>query len=320
MLKKLYLSLLTVIFTCACAGASGTKAPSEGSSADAAQEAAPGSVLPEHHRTQLRELSSAVADCQNDDVHACTELARRYAAGHEVPPSAEATETFAARACELGDDEHCAYLAVELVQHDHTAALGAGHIAKLCAAGYKPSCRAQARLMVSGRGLSKAPARAAKMMRPPCESGESDACWVLVDAVQAADVADKPWALDEYTALLDRVCQKGMEDACKQLGDFYFEGVTWGDATIEADVPRAKSYYQKAGQSPPSSAQVTVYSKPAGLIVIDGQVTTQRTPATVDISPGEHALRVKFDNGETSEPKSVTGRRGERVKLFFRYQ
>jgi len=64
--------------------------------------------------------------------------------------------------------------------------------------------------------------------------------------------------------------------------------------------------------------RVTVYSKPRGDIMIDGQSKGKMTPNTVDTEPGRHEVQVKYEDGEVSEKKIVRVREGSRIKLFFR--
>lgn len=64
--------------------------------------------------------------------------------------------------------------------------------------------------------------------------------------------------------------------------------------------------------------RVTVYSKPKGDIMIDGDGTGERTPGTVEVEPGRHEVQVRFEGGEESEKKIIRVRKGSRIKLFFR--
>jgi hypothetical protein len=64
--------------------------------------------------------------------------------------------------------------------------------------------------------------------------------------------------------------------------------------------------------------RVTVYSKPKGKIMVDGNENGESTPSTVNVEPGRHELQVAFDDGEISEKKIVRVREGSRIKLFFR--
>lgn len=66
--------------------------------------------------------------------------------------------------------------------------------------------------------------------------------------------------------------------------------------------------------------RVTVYSKPAGKIVVDGKVTEEASPGTVEVDPGRHEISVRFETGADSERKVVRVRKGSRIKLFFRDQ
>jgi hypothetical protein len=64
--------------------------------------------------------------------------------------------------------------------------------------------------------------------------------------------------------------------------------------------------------------RVTVYSKPKGMIMIDGGDKGEKTPGTVDVEPGRHEVQVNFEDGEESEKKIIRVRKGSRIKLFFR--
>jgi|GEM_PF-3267159 len=66
------------------------------------------------------------------------------------------------------------------------------------------------------------------------------------------------------------------------------------------------------------SGKVTVYSKPRGDILLDGKEAGKRTPNTIDADEGRHEVQVRYESGETSEPKIVRVRKGSRIKLFFR--
>ncbi len=69
---------------------------------------------------------------------------------------------------------------------------------------------------------------------------------------------------------------------------------------------------------PAKVGRITVYSKPKGSIMLDGEATNIDTPGSIDAPTGKHELQVTFENGETSEIKAVRVREGSRVKLFFR--
>jgi len=65
-------------------------------------------------------------------------------------------------------------------------------------------------------------------------------------------------------------------------------------------------------------SRLTVYSKPRGTIVVDGDDTGLKTPRSIEATPGKHRIRVKFQEGDQSEPKTVELEKGDRIKLFFR--
>lgn len=64
--------------------------------------------------------------------------------------------------------------------------------------------------------------------------------------------------------------------------------------------------------------RITVYAQPQGEILIGDQETEENTPGTVDIDPGRHEVKVRYEDGDMSETKTVRVRQGSRVKLFFR--
>jgi hypothetical protein len=64
--------------------------------------------------------------------------------------------------------------------------------------------------------------------------------------------------------------------------------------------------------------RVTVYSKPRGTIIVDGEQKDEGTPGTVEIDPGRHRISVKFRDGSRASTKTVRVRKGSRIKLFFR--
>lgn len=64
--------------------------------------------------------------------------------------------------------------------------------------------------------------------------------------------------------------------------------------------------------------RITVYAQPQGEILIDDGETGEGTPGTVDIEPGRHEVKVRYEDDEMSETKTVRVRQGSRVKLFFR--
>lgn len=69
---------------------------------------------------------------------------------------------------------------------------------------------------------------------------------------------------------------------------------------------------------PAGKGRVTVYSAPAGLILLDSVNTGKMTPNSVDAAPGQHELQVLFGDGEASPPKVLEFKKGERYKVFFR--
>jgi hypothetical protein len=77
---------------------------------------------------------------------------------------------------------------------------------------------------------------------------------------------------------------------------------------------KAKANSDESGEY----GQVTVYSKPQGAIIIDGDQTGQDSPGTVKVEPGRHDVKIQYNDGEESETKTVRVRKGQRLKLFFR--
>jgi hypothetical protein len=65
-------------------------------------------------------------------------------------------------------------------------------------------------------------------------------------------------------------------------------------------------------------ARVTVYSKPKGTVVIDGEATGETTPVTVEFEPGTAQVQVRWGEDAISEKKKVRGESGQRIKLFYR--
>ena len=64
--------------------------------------------------------------------------------------------------------------------------------------------------------------------------------------------------------------------------------------------------------------KITVYSKPAGTVIVDGSEKDTKTPGTIDLDLGRHEVQVKYETGTISEKKIVRVRKGSRIKLFFR--
>jgi outer membrane biosynthesis protein TonB len=64
--------------------------------------------------------------------------------------------------------------------------------------------------------------------------------------------------------------------------------------------------------------KVTVYSKPPGTIMVDGEKKSDKTPGTLEVENGRHEIQVEYDGGGVSEKKIVRVREGSRIKLFFR--
>ena len=105
-----------------------------------------------------------------------------------------------------------------------------------------------------------------------------------------------------------------------------------GEATrsvqrAEPDLVRYGSSLEQSDQGSSTSEQdeqanaqgrITIYAKPKGQIMIDGELQGQSTPATLDVPAGKHEVQVEYEQGEISEIKTVRVRQGSRIKLFFR--
>lgn len=95
-----------------------------------------------------------------------------------------------------------------------------------------------------------------------------------------------------------------------------YEGGAPGGPDPSASEDSAKA--NPSGGDEDGTGRVTVYSKPKGTIQVDGSNEGQQTPGTIEVSPGEHDVQVKFKEGKMSESKTVRVRKGSRIKLFFR--
>lgn len=83
----------------------------------------------------------------------------------------------------------------------------------------------------------------------------------------------------------------------------------------KADEPKVEEKKEDGAKEP---GKVTVYSKPPGLIIVDGAKSPEKTPGTVEVANGRHEVQVEYEGGEISEKKIVRVRDGSRIKLFFR--
>lgn len=66
------------------------------------------------------------------------------------------------------------------------------------------------------------------------------------------------------------------------------------------------------------TGRVTVYSKPRGTVLLDGEEKGEKTPGTIEVEPGRHSVSVRFENGKEADNKVVKVRKNSRIKLFFR--
>jgi outer membrane biosynthesis protein TonB len=81
---------------------------------------------------------------------------------------------------------------------------------------------------------------------------------------------------------------------------------------------RAEKQEEKKEEGDKEPGKVTVYSKPPGTIMVDGDKTSDKTPGTLEVENGRHEIQVEYDGGGISEKKIVRVREGSRIKLFFR--
>lgn len=99
-------------------------------------------------------------------------------------------------------------------------------------------------------------------------------------------------------------------------------GFQGGAAPAPAPKPQANTPQPKVEEKKEDGAKepgkVTVYSKPPGVIIVDGSKSAEKTPGTVEVANGRHEVQVEYENGEVSEKKIVRVRDGSRIKLFFR--
>ena len=89
-------------------------------------------------------------------------------------------------------------------------------------------------------------------------------------------------------------------------------------AAQKRDEPQKKAQQAPEKPDPKAPGRITVYSKPAGSVVVDGKATGDKTPGTVELENGRHEVQVQYESGTMSEKKIVRVRTGSRIKLFFR--
>lgn len=82
--------------------------------------------------------------------------------------------------------------------------------------------------------------------------------------------------------------------------------------------PKREAAEEKKEEKKEEAGKVTVYSKPSGTIIIDGNKQSEKTPGTVEVENGRHEVQVEYEHGEMSEKKIIRVRQGSRIKLFFR--
>lgn len=88
------------------------------------------------------------------------------------------------------------------------------------------------------------------------------------------------------------------------------EIVNYGSSDDERERERKRADVNGPGR-------ITVYAKPSGEIVLDGEPTGKMTPETIEAPSGKHTVQVKFEDNLSGE-KQINVRGGARLKLFFR--
>lgn len=88
--------------------------------------------------------------------------------------------------------------------------------------------------------------------------------------------------------------------------------------TKKAQAPKKQEPQKKQKPDPKAPGRITVYAKPAGTVIVDGNNTGEKTPGTVELENGRHEVQVQYESGSVSEKKIVRVRTGSRIKLFFR--
>lgn len=111
---------------------------------------------------------------------------------------------------------------------------------------------------------------------------------------------------------------RSAKDVATRTGELTRAEYKNGDAEIvnygSSDDGRKRARKSADADGP---GRITVYSKPAGEIILDGEPTGKMTPETVEAPAGQHVVQVKFDD-QLSNEKNVRVRGGSRLKLFFR--
>lgn len=79
-----------------------------------------------------------------------------------------------------------------------------------------------------------------------------------------------------------------------------------------------KKQEKKEDDKEKSPGKITVYSKPPGVVIVDGDKKGEKTPGSVELDNGRHEVQVQYESGSMSEKKIVRVRTGSRIKLFFR--
>ena len=87
-----------------------------------------------------------------------------------------------------------------------------------------------------------------------------------------------------------------------------------------ASPPKVSEAPAEVSEEEDGEGKVTVYAKPRGTIIVDGQDTGKMAPNTVPTDAGRHEIQVRYEDGEVSEKKIVRVRKGSSIKLFFRQQ
>jgi len=129
--------------------------------------------------------------------------------------SPEAALTMRRRACRLGLQPACAWVAAEERQAE-LEGLSAEQLhavlARRCRKGHQADCRMAAEALASGQGVEADPTRASADMARLCGRGEAEACELLVFGVSGLRLPD-----EEDELILGAACDRGVALACEVL-------------------------------------------------------------------------------------------------------
>lgn len=112
---------------------------------------------------------------------------------------------------------------------------------------------------------------------------------------------------------------RSAKDVATKTGELTRAEYKDGDAEIvnygsSDDGREHKRKRERADASGPG--RITVYAKPPGEIILDGEPTGQMTPETIEAPSGQHTIQVKFEDKLSGE-KQIDVRGGARLKLYF---